>query len=79
MQIEKDGIVYEVIPAIVEMTQKEKDIIIEQNKKILSELWDIIIPEKCPFIMREMLEELQETIRQKRDDIEGEIIDLEWQ
>ena len=79
MQIEKDGIVYEVIPAIVEMTQKEKDIIIEQNKKILSGLWDIIIPEKCPFIMREMLEELQETIRQKRDDIEGEIIDLEWQ
>lgn len=77
MQIEKDGIVYEVVEVVSEeMTQAEREAIISVNEKKLSELWDIIIPKGCTDVMREILEEAQRKIDEKRDFLEGEIIML---
>lgn len=74
MQIEQDGIVYEVVKVVeAKMTEEEKKLIISSDERELSELWDIYIDNSWSPTMKEILMRLQEDIEERRDFLEGEI------
>lgn len=74
MQIEKDGIVYEVVKVVEDkMSDEEKTVIIAANEKRLSELWDIYIDDSWSPAMQEILQKTQNEIEEEREFLEGEI------